>query len=200
MNSGLENLVLSRAVRLCQEGNSDEFKVIVDAFNQRLYSIAWLITRDRGLAEDAIQETFVQAWKRIRSLNDPSKLPVWLKRILINYLKNQWRRNAVPQVKIDAAVNVEDPARADQPTIAAETATEMSLAIAALPREQRTVLVLRYFEELSLDEIVDVTGWRLGTVKSRIHRGLRHARQQMEQVPPTMIFAEKEGNRWTNRV
>lgn len=186
MNSGLENLVLSRAVRLCQEGNSDEFKAIVDAFDQRLYRIAWLITRDHGLAEDAIQETFVRAWKQLRSLSDPSKLTAWLTRILINYLKNQRRRNTVPQAKIEAAVNVADPARADQPTLAAETAAEMSLAIAALPQDQRTVLVLRYFEELSLNEIVEATGWRLGTVKSRINRALRAARTQFEQLGPTL--------------
>ncbi|MDA1280172.1 MAG: RNA polymerase sigma factor [Chloroflexi bacterium] len=124
---------MSRAVRLCKEGNRDEFNAIVDTFNQRLYRIAWLITRDHGLAEDAIQETFVRAWGQLQSLSDPSKLTAWLTRILINYLKNQRRRKSVPQAKIEAAVNVADPARADQPTLAAETATEMSLVIAGLP-------------------------------------------------------------------
>jgi RNA polymerase sigma-70 factor (ECF subfamily) len=198
LNDQREQLVLGRSVRLCQEGNRDEFKAIVDAYSQRLYRIAWLITRDHGLAEDAIQETFIRGWQQIRSLSDPSKLTAWLTRIIINYLKNQRRRNTVPTAKIEAAVNVADPARADQQTLAAETASEMSLVIAGLPTDQRTVLVLRYFEELSLEEIVEATGWRLGRVKSRIHRALRHARREMERLGPSIpnpqVKIEKEAS------
>ena len=159
MDEGAKNLILNRAVRLCQEGNRDEFKAIVDIFDRRLYGTALLITGDRGLAEDATQETFVRAWTRIQSLSDSTKLQAWLMRILFYYLKGQKRRGSVPKVEIEAASSVRARSgSADRQTLEGETVDEMYDVIAALPEDQRTVLVLRYYEEFSLNEIVEMTG------------------------------------------
>jgi len=191
MDNGTKNIILKRAVRLCKEGNRDEFKPIVDVFDRKLFGTALLITGDRGLAEDATQETFVRAWSRIGSLSDSAKLQAWLMRILFNYLKGQKRRKTVPQVEIEAAMTVHDRSGgADLHTLAGETADEMYKVIASMPEDQRTVLVLRYYEEMSLDEIVEATGWRLGTVKSRIHRALRDAKQRMEELGPVRLVGE----------
>ena len=193
MDDGTQNLILNRAVQLCQEGVSDEFKTIVDTFDRRLYGTALLITGDRGYAEDATQETFVRAWTRIRSLSDSSKLQAWLMRILFNYLKGQKRRKSVPQVEIEAAYSVANRSGgSDRRTLEGETADEMYNAIAALPEDQRTVLVLRYYEEFSLNEIVEMTGWRLGTVKSRINRALREAKRQMEELGPVRLVGDEK--------
>ena len=182
MDDGTQKLILNRAVRLCQDGVSDEFKTIVDTFDRRLYGTALLITGDPGYAEDATQETFVRAWTRIKSLSDPSKLQAWLMRILFNYLKDQNRKKFVPQVGMEAALSVEDQSGgADRQTLDRETATEIFSVMSAIPEDQRTVLTLRYYEEISLDEIVEVTGWRLGTVKSRIFRGLRNAKKKLQE-------------------
>jgi RNA polymerase sigma-70 factor (ECF subfamily) len=182
MDDGIRNLILNRAVRLCQEGNRNEFNSIVDLFDRRLYGTALLITGDPGYAEDATQETFVRAWTRIKSLSDPPKLQAWLMRILFNYLKDQKRKKLVPQVGMQAAMSVEDQSGgADRQTLDRETAAEIFSVLSEIPEDQRTVLALRYYEELSLDEIVEVTGWRLGTVKSRIFRGLRNSKKQLEK-------------------
>ena len=190
-------MILNRAVRLCQAGNRDEFNSIVETFDRRLYETAFLITGDRGLAEDATQETFVRAWTRIRTLSDSSKLQAWLMRILFNHLKGQKRRKSVSEVEIEAAISVEDRSGGtERRTLAVETADEMFEVITSMPEDQRTVLVLRYYEEMSLKEIADATGWRLGTVKSRLNRGLRTARERMEQLGPVRLLSEpdkKEG-------
>ncbi len=112
-------------------------------------------------------------------------------RILFNYLKDQKLRKSVPQVEIEAANSVEDFAgRVDQRAIVAETADEMFQVISAMPEDHRTVLVLRYYEELTLNEIVEVTGWRLGTVKSRRIRALRSAKMRMEQLGLLRLVTE----------
>ena len=193
MDDGAQSLVLRRAVKLCKEGNRDEFKAIVDIFGLRLFKTALLVVGDSGLAEDAVQETFVRAWSRIRSLKDSTKLQAWLMRILFNYLKDQNLRRSVPQVEIEAASTVEDPSRrVEQQALSTETADEMYKVVADMPRDQQIVLILRYYEEMSLAEIVEATGWRLGTVKSRMHRGLRTARVRMEELGPLRLTPEFE--------
>ncbi|MBT4126486.1 MAG: sigma-70 family RNA polymerase sigma factor [Chloroflexi bacterium] len=191
MDDGTKNLILNRAVRLCQQGNRNEFNSIVDLFDRRLYGTALLITGDPGHAEDATQETFVRAWTRIKSLSDPSKLQAWLMRILFNYLKDQKRKKYVPQVGMEAAMSVEDQTGgADRRTLNRESSAEIFSVMSTLPEDQRTVLALRYYEELSLDEIVEVTGWRLGTVKSRIFRGLRNSKKRLEEPTHLRLVGE----------
>ena len=79
---------------------------------------------------------------------------------------------------------------ADRRTLNRESSAEIFSVMSTLPEDQRTVLALRYYEELSLDEIVEVTGWRLGTVKSRIFRGLRNSKKRLEEPTHLRLVGE----------
>ena len=143
----------------------------------RLFRTAALITRDHGLAQDAVQETFVRAWRNLESFRRGTNLRAWLTRILVNYISNQRRRKQPPQVELDAAMQVRSPdAGPEQSLVAGEVRDALLSGIASLPVEQRIAVVLRFYGGYSVPEIAEATGWREGTVKSRLHRAMRALR------------------------
>jgi RNA polymerase sigma-70 factor (ECF subfamily) len=136
-------------------------------------------------AEDIAQEVFVTVFKSIESYRGEAKLSTWILRIAANHAKNRIkylaRRRTSGQELRDGtdATEMADEGKApvqghiEAPDVvfeAAETERLMQKAIASLDEEQRLLVVLRDVEELSYDEIVEITGLPEGTVKSRLHR------------------------------
>lgn len=176
------------AVRRCQDGQSDAFRLIVERHSGVLYGTAYLMTRNRARAEEMVQEALLLAWRGIRSFKPGSNLRSWLIRILVNRVISEGRRNRVAETELtpatpEPAVEPEGETRVMQ----AEERELMGAAMSTLPEEQREVLTLRYYADLSIPEIARVLGWAEGTVKSRIHRGLRRLEQTL--TPPEPIPA-----------
>lgn len=140
------------------------------------FRLARAILLDDGEAEDAVQEASLTAWRKQRSLRDPASFGAWFDRILVNQCRDQLRRRrrsvslASPAVEVDVA--------ADPP----ETGTDPDLdrALAALDIDHRTVVVLRYWQDRTVDDIAAVVGIPSGTVKSRLHNALRAIRASLE--------------------
>ena len=80
------------AVRLCQDGQPDAFRLIVERHSGVLFGTAFLMTRDRARAEDMVQEALLSAWRGIRSFRPGSSLRAWLIRILVNRVISEGRR------------------------------------------------------------------------------------------------------------
>lgn len=159
------------AVLRCQRGDREAFRRVLELHGDHLYRTALLITRDAGRAEEAVQEALIVAWKKIRSFKAGTNLRAWLNRLLINCISRLNRRKQLPTEPEDAAHSVSDPAISpEQSALNSETAEMLQSALKTLSVEHRTVLVLRFFNDLSLPEIAESTGWRKGTVKSRLHR------------------------------
>ena len=171
------------AVIQCQRGDRDAFRRIMDLHGDRLYRTALLITRDPGAAEEATQEALLMAWKKIRTFDASREFRPWVNRILINCINAANRRKRLPTAPVDEALPLPDPAAApDRSVLDAETAHMLRSAIQSLSVEHRTALVLRYYEDLSLPEIAEHTGWRMGTVKSRLHRAIAALRDAVESA------------------
>lgn len=191
VTNGLER----EAVERCQQGDRDAFRRVLDLHGDHLYRVALLITRDASLAEEAVQETLLSAWNKIRSFKAGTNLRAWLNRILINCIGMMLRRKRLPTVPVETAFTLTDTHATgpEQSAINSETAAFLQLAIGKLSIEHRTVLVLRYFNDLSLPEIAESTGWRMGTVKSRLHRAtgaLRNEMVALEDSPPGLFASE----------
>jgi len=171
-------------VARCRDGDVDEFRVIVERYGDYVFRTIYLMTRDRQLAEDLTQETFVSAWRGLRGFRLGSPFRPWLMRIAVNGLQSHRRRRLLPFIPLPLAggsARSRDPSPETRAEDAA-TGEELRRALAELRDEQRHALVLRYYAELSVPEIARATGWRDGTVKSRLHRALARMRLKIERM------------------
>ncbi len=168
----------------CQAGEQEAFGVLVERYRDVVFRIVCLMTNDRPLAEDLTQESFVNAWRGIRSFRIGSPFRPWLIRIAINRVQSHRRRRQLVSMPLSTA-DTRAPSDEPSPERRAESAAtreEVRRALASLPDDQRHVLVLRYYSELSVPEIARATGWREGTVKSRLHRALGRMRSLLEPM------------------
>lgn len=171
MRAETQSEIERNAVERCQQGDRDSFRRVLDFHGNHLFRLALLITRDRGSAEDAVQEALISAWKKIRSFRPGTNLRAWLNRILINCIGMMQRRKRLPTATVAEAFPIPDPGISpEQSTLDGEISEMLKSGLEALSLEHRTVLVLKYFNDLTVPEIVDSTGWKAGTVMSRLHR------------------------------
>jgi RNA polymerase sigma-70 factor (ECF subfamily) len=135
-----------------------------------LFGTAFLMTRDRQLAEDAVQEALIKMWKHIRSLRKPAGLKAWLASILVNEVRQQARRRQTPIVLEE----MPDPPASDESVAGSggEVRQDLERAIRLLPPEQREAVILRFFSDLTVPEVAAATRSREGTVKSRLSRAM----------------------------
>jgi RNA polymerase sigma-70 factor (sigma-E family) len=138
------------------------------------FRLAYLLTGDRALAEDLVQEAFVRFVGRIGHLRDPDAFDAYLRRTIVNLSKNTFRRRAVERSYLErhtADVRDEhvDPDVTDHES--------MRKALMTLPARQRAALVLRYYEDLHESDIADLLHCRRATVRSLVARGLETLRR-----------------------
>jgi RNA polymerase sigma-70 factor, ECF subfamily len=137
------------------------------------YRLAALLLGSDVEAQDATHDAAVIAWDRFASLRDHDRFAAWFQRILVNVCRDRLRSHGrVRFLSIDEAP--EPAASGSGSNLGERDALRRSLL--TLTPDQRTVVVLRYFADLSLEEIAERTGERLGTVKSRLHYALQALR------------------------
>jgi RNA polymerase sigma-70 factor (ECF subfamily) len=157
-------------VMLARGGDHDAFARLVAGSIGRLNAIARLILRDYALAEDAVQDAFVDAWRSLPGLREPERFQAWLTRLLIRSCQDTRRRARRHTLEMPLLPS-DGPDVADhQATFAAIDQIERGLQ--GLTVDQRTVLVLIYYLDLPIAEGASVLGIPTGTMKSRLHRAL----------------------------
>jgi RNA polymerase sigma-70 factor (sigma-E family) len=154
-----------------------EYDDLYTALWPRLVRTAYAVSGDRGVAEDAVQTAFAKAfrsWRRIARMEAPE---AYLRRMAINEVLNDRRlarhRHEVSREQVPEQL-------AGSGADAALTHDEMWRALSTLPPRQRAVLVLRYYEDLSEQQIADALGCRPGTVKSQASAALASLRSRLD--------------------
>ena len=161
-----------------KSGKEEGFNRLVLRHKDRIYGLCLrLLARDAQEAEDAAQETFVKVYHALRDFRMESKFSSWLYRIAVNTCKNRLvsRSYRESRIRLDPETVDADMARSapapDQVLEEKGKREKIEAAIARLPEEQRTLVVLRDVEGRSYEEIAEATGLNPGTVKSRLNRG-----------------------------
>ena len=158
-----------------QQGDEEAFDEIVREAGGRLLAVAWRILRDLPAAEDSVQRAFVTAWRELPRLRDPDRLDAWLYRLLVRACAAERHglarlRLRVADLGADAIIDVgRDAAQG----IAERDALER--AFGRLSRDERSIIVLRYYEDLPVEAIAEALNIPSGTAKSRLY----HARSAL---------------------
>ena len=163
-------------VEQAQRGDREAFQVVAFALSDRLFGVAHRVLRDFDAAGDALQMALVRIWRDLPSLRDPERIEAWATRALIRACHDLLRRErrALPGMRLMTADAVADPAGA------INDRDEMGRAFRRLNAEQRAVIVLQYYQDLSLPEIAEILDVPIGTVRSRAHYAKRILRAAIE--------------------
>jgi len=155
-------------IEACQRGDYDAFRLLFETHKDRVYSIALRYSGDTAEAMDIAQETFLKLLSSIQDFRGDSSFESWLYRIVVNRCLDHQRRGRklMPFIEdmLDAAEN------ALSKLLRAEVENDVQAIVGKLPPEQRIVVVLRYTEGLSYEEIAAILNCSKGTVASRLNR------------------------------
>jgi RNA polymerase sigma-70 factor (ECF subfamily) len=167
-----------------QQGDVGAFETLFQQYNRLVFRTAFLITGSKEEAEDVLQEVFISMWK-FRKTFDPrkGKLTTWLHRITLNQCLKKQQRKAPASISLeDREVDLPEMKQLSQPEeilIAKRDYERLLKAMETLEARHRSVLVLRYFDDLSYSDIAGALDIPLGTVKSRLNQGLRYLKERM---------------------
>ncbi len=171
-------------VRRLQAGDEQAFNILVRRHQQRALNLAFQVLRDREDAAEVAQDAFVKVYRNINRFRAECAFTTWLHQIVMNLARNKYRwwkrRGKQAMISLDEPIDdpdgtrlrqlAVDPATPDNEVVRDEFACRISEAMNQLPVKFREVLVLRNVEELSYEEIGQLLGCSMGTVKSRIAR------------------------------
>jgi RNA polymerase sigma factor (sigma-70 family) len=171
-------------VERARRGDADAYEQIVQAHQTLAFRTAYLVLGDAGEAEDAAQEGFVKAFRALARFRRGAPFRPWLLQIVANEARNR-RRSSGRRARLELRVAAESPSGGAAPSpegalLAAERRASLLAALGELREEERLVIGLRYFLDLSEGETAAALGVRPGTVKSRLSRALARLREHAE--------------------
>ncbi|MGI8437087.1 MAG: RNA polymerase sigma factor [Chthoniobacterales bacterium] len=167
--------------RAAIRGDRDAFETIIRASSRTLFAIAYGVLQNRAEAEDAVQDTFIKAWKSRWRVRDPEKFPAWLATIARHRARDLARKRK-SNALIAELDEIADEASANQDAIASEAHlhSQVHCALAALPETHRVALSLRYFDALDYATIEQTLGLTNGALRGILGRALQTMRKRLQ--------------------
>lgn len=168
-----------------QRGQPRAFEALYDRYKDYVYRVAFFVTRNSNEAEEAVQEIFLDVLRALPhyKVDGPARFETWLYRVTVNRCRSRMRRKRLPSADWDDMEERLEVIPSHHPNgdpegvaLRQERAVALWRAVDELPEPQRIVVLLRYQQEFSYDEIAETLGVNLGTVKSRLyyaHRKLK---------------------------
>ncbi len=175
-----------------QRNNEAAFNLIVGRFKDPLTNFVFRFVGDRDESNDVVQETFVRVYRKKHSYKPVAKFSTWIYTIATNLAKTQLRRRKLRGMLFWGGKDDEDKdvlfdipdehSRTDQRVESSMKEERIQQALDTLPAKYREVIVLRDVQELSYEEIADITKMNIGTVKSRINRGRAQLQEMLKDI------------------
>lgn len=179
-------------IESCQLGNLNSFSELYQLHRKKALGTAYLISNQKGIAEDIVQESFIECYRKIKNIKDPEAFEAWLYKILV---RTGWRmvkkHNHFITMDDQNMEGLSTTMDSNSELDASETNMMVNQALAHLSLPLKTVVILYYFNDMSIEKISNVLGCFQGTVKSRLY----NARIQLREV-----FNEDEFNQTTTNI
>lgn len=179
----------SQLVTLYINGNEEGFEVLLNRYKSKTFTTIFLIVKDRYVAEDLVQETFIKAINTLRSgrYNEEGKFQPWIMRIAHNLAIDYFRKaKRFPTIVMEDGTSVfntlefsESPYEVER--VQQDTKAKLKALVEDLPDAQREVLVMRHYMEMSFQDIADATGVSINTALGRMRYALINLRKKMKQ-------------------
>lgn len=156
-------------------GRETAFRELIETYQQRLYAHVFRLLGEHNDADEALQLTFIKAWKGLDNFREDSRLYTWLYRIATNEALNLLKqRKKLNSISMDDEEYAEAEPYDDTTPLPAEKVERwLNEAIESLPPKQRLVFNLKYFDELKFEEMAEVTGTSVGALKASYHHAVR---------------------------
>jgi len=190
----LTNLTDQQLIHLYVDGDSDAFSTIVLRYKEKIFTSIYLLVKDRYLAEDFFQEVFIKVIDTLRAgkYTDEGKFLPWAMRIAHNMCVDHFRKvKRTPTIKtsddkdIFEVLNFFEPG-ADQKMMANQSHDRVRRLVDMLPEDQREVIILRHYADLSFKEISALTNCSINTALGRMRYGLINLRKMVTEKQITL--------------
>ncbi len=160
-----------------QRGDEEAFASLAVAAGDRLHAVAFRILRDTDLAEDATQQALLSIWRDLPQLRDPARFDAWSYRLLVHacYAEGRRTRHWTPNLHI-----LPTEASTGEGLSSVVDRDQLERGFRRLSFDHRAVVVLHHYLDLPLDQVADVLGIPVGTVRSRLHHAMRGLRAALE--------------------
>lgn len=177
--------ISAEIIKSCRTGDREAFRALYDVYKDRVYSIAlYFFHGEEAVAGDVTQQVFLKLMTSIGQFRDDAKFSTWLYRLVVNACMDVARRRTSDAVV--AAQSSEGtltvPGPQEEAYAGAQLATSVRAAISTLPRKFRVAVLLRYFDDLSYEQMAEALGCSMGTVASRLSRGHKMLAERLKTM------------------
>lgn len=167
-------------------GNRDSYASLVDSYKGMIFNLAFRMTGSYQDADDLAQEIFIKAYMNLKHFDQEKSFFTWLYTVSLNLIRNHLKqkgRNISREIteKIVPADQIRDGDRMERNLIQAQEITRMETSLQELPIDIREAVVLRFYQDLSFEEIATISDTSLSAVKMRVYRGLERLKLLMEK-------------------
>ena len=180
----------TRLARRAKTGDRGAFEDLVQMYNDKIYRLCYRMLGNRQEAEDVVQETFLRVFRNLDRYDETMKFSTWIYRIATNLCIDllRKRKNEFSLDETSSAENetnnfhgilADDEPSPENMALLSETQSNVRNAIESLPKKYKTVVILKYLHDMSLQEISEVLDLPVSTVKTRVHRGREYLRKKI---------------------
>lgn len=181
----------SRLIQLSQDGDQEAFAQLLERYANQIYRLCYRMLGNQHEAEDAVQETFLRVHMNLDRYDGNYKFSTWIFRICTNLCIDRLRKRKKTAYSLDSQMNDEEGTDGyafleskeltpEAQLILSESQRTVRRLIDDLPEKYKSIIVLRYLQDLSVKEISEVTGMPESTVKTRMHRGRELLRRKLK--------------------
>jgi RNA polymerase sigma-70 factor (ECF subfamily) len=167
---------ISELVRKAKKGDNAAFAELIQSSQEKLYRIAYSYVRNKDDALDIVSESVYKAFVNLESLKNPSYFNTWIIRIAINQsinFINKGRKVMLKEnIELNAAKNTPEP----------DEAFDLHTAMDRLDENQKAVIILKYFEDLTIAQVAEIMNRPVGTIKTYLHGALKNLRLELKEV------------------